>query len=82
MEFKALRRLERDVGKLVERLRVALERQERLSVALGKAQAEVERLRAEVDRYKRERVGHRKKVDALIKRFDTLNVEELDQAEQ
>ncbi len=74
MESKALRRLERGVGKLAERLRVMADKQERLRAALGKSSDEIERLRREVERYKRERAAARKKVEELLKRFDRLHL--------
>ncbi len=76
METKALRRLERGVGRLTERLRALADKQEQLRAALGKSSEEVERLRREVERYRRERAMTRKKIDELIKRFDNLHLDE------
>ena len=80
MESKALRRLEEDVGKLLAKLRQAAERQAQLSAALGKNREEVEKLRSELQRYKSERADTRKKVDALLRRFEKLEIN-WDQAE-
>jgi len=74
MESKALRRLEEDVAKLLAKLRQAAERQAQLSSALGKNREEVEKLRSELQRYKSERADTRKKVDALLRRFEKLDI--------
>ena len=75
METQALRRLEKDVGKLLVKYRHAAERQAQLSAALGKSRDEIEKLRAELQRYKSERTDTRKKVDALLKRFEKLDID-------
>jgi len=74
MESKALRRLRDDIARLMARYRQARERQAQLATALGKNRLEVERLRAEVERYKEERLSTKKQVDALIRRFEELDI--------
>jgi len=74
MESKALRRLEKDVGKLLTRVRGALDRQTQLSSALGKNREELERLKFEIQGYKDERASTRKVVDALLRDFDKLDI--------
>jgi chromosome segregation ATPase len=74
MESQALRRLEGGVDKLVERLRRATERQVQLSSALVKSREEVERLRSDLQRLKYERSDTRKKVDALLRHFESLDL--------
>jgi septal ring factor EnvC (AmiA/AmiB activator) len=75
MELKALRRLEGSVEELVGRLDKAADRQSQLSAALAKSREEVDRLKAEVARFRSERSVTKKKVDSLLKRFDTLDVD-------
>ena len=75
MESKALRRLEEGVDRLLGQLRRSADRQAQLSLALGKNQEELERLRREVQRYKSERSEMRRTVDVLIKRFDKLDID-------
>ena len=75
MESEALRRLEQDVDRLLGRLRRSAERQAQLSSALGKNQEELERLRREVQRYRHERNGTRRKIDGLLKRFEKLDID-------
>ena len=75
MELKALRRLEGSVEELVWRLDKAADRQSQLSAALAKSREEVDRLKAEVARFRSERSVTKKKVDSLLKRFDTLDVD-------
>lgn len=81
MELKALCRLEDGVGRIAKALDRALERQRQLSAALVKSSEEVDKLRGDLQRYRAERTDTRKKVDALLKRFDTLEID-LEQAEQ
>jgi len=81
VELNALCRLEEDVGRIVKALERALERQQQLSAALVKSSEEVDKLRGDVQRFKAERNDTRKKVDAILKRFDTLELD-VEQAEQ
>ena len=53
----------------------AAKRQAQLSAALAKSREEVDRLKAELKQYRTERVGTKRKVDALLKRFDALDVD-------
>jgi chromosome segregation ATPase len=75
MEIKGLQRLEGSVDALAGRLGEAAKRQGQLSAALVKSREEIDRLEAELERYRSERVDTKKKVDALLKRFDTLSVD-------
>ncbi len=75
MELKALRRLESGVEELAGRLDKAAERQAMLSRALAKSREDVDRLTAELERYRGERKDTKKKVDALLKRFDALEID-------
>lgn len=75
MELNALHRLENDVGRLVAALGRAVERQQQLSAALVKSCEEVDKLRGDLQRYKAQRNDTRKKVDALLRRFDSLEVD-------
>jgi hypothetical protein len=59
---------------MFEHLRRATERQTQLSAALVKSREEVERLRAEIQRYKVERTDTRRKVDALLREFESLDL--------
>ncbi len=74
MESKALRRLEQDVDRLLGQLQRSAVRQTLLSSALGKNQEELEHLRREVQRYKSERNITRRKIDALLERFEKLDI--------
>ena len=74
MELRALQSLERDVDRLFDQLKRATERQTQLSAALVKSREEVERLRAEIQRYKLERTDTRRKVDALLREFESLEL--------
>lgn len=74
MDHRIVQRLERNVADLLEQLRRAGERQSQLSVALVKSREEVEKLRAEVQRYKVERSETRKRVDALLRDFESLEL--------
>jgi len=69
-----IRRLEKDVEHLLDQLRRAGERQAQLSLALVKSREEVEKLRFEVQRYKAERGETRKRVDALLRDFESLEL--------
>jgi len=73
MELRALTRLEEAVERLTDQLHRGQGRQRELSVALVKSREEVERLRAEINRYRSERSVTRKKVDALLRRFEGLD---------
>ena len=75
MELKALRRLEDSVEELVGRLDKSVDHQSQLSAALVKSREEIDRLKAEVERFRSERTATKKKVDSLLKRFDTLDVD-------
>ena len=75
MELKALRRLEHGIEKLLESHRRALERQVQLSAALAKTREELERAKGDLERYRRERTDTRKRVDALLKRFESLGID-------
>ncbi len=75
MELKALRRLESGVEELAGRLDKAAGRQAMLSRALAKSREDVDRLTAELERYRGERKDTKKKVDALLKRFDALEID-------
>ena len=74
MELGSLQTLERDVERLFDQLRRTTERQVQLSAALVKSREEVERLRAEVQRYKVERTDTRRKVDTLLREFESLEL--------
>lgn len=74
MELKALSRLESDAERLLEALDGAVDRQTQLSAALAKSRDEIEKLRTDLEVLKRERSETRKKVDSLIKRFDSLEI--------
>jgi chromosome segregation ATPase len=75
MKLKALRRLEKGVEELAGRFDKAVERHSQLSSALAKSREQVERLKAELAGYRSERKSTKKKVDALLKRFDSLGVD-------
>ena len=75
MELKALRRLEQGIEKLLDAHRRALERQVQLSAALAKTRDELERARGDLERFRRERTDTRKRVDALLKRFESLGID-------
>lgn len=75
MELQALRRLESGVEALLDVHRRSLERQSQLSAALAKTREDLERARAEVERYRRERNDTRRKIDVLLKRFDSLGID-------
>lgn len=81
MDVRVVQRLERDVEALLDQLRRAAERQAQLSAALVKSREEVEKLRSEIQRYKSERSDTRKRVDALLKDFESLELR-LEPAEQ
>ncbi|MFT4569234.1 MAG: regulator of replication initiation timing [Candidatus Binatia bacterium] len=72
MESKALQRLEEGVHRLVDERVRARERSEQLSAALAKSRQELEKLKAENHRFKLERTEARKRLDAVIKKFDGL----------
>jgi septal ring factor EnvC (AmiA/AmiB activator) len=74
MEIRGIQRLERDVERMFEQLRRSMERQAQLSAALVKSREEVERLRSELQRFKSERTDTRKKVDALLREFENLDL--------
>jgi hypothetical protein len=74
MELQALQSLARNVDRLFDQLKRSSERQNQLSAALVKSREEVERLRAEIQRYKVERTDTRRKVDALLRDFESLEL--------
>ena len=74
MDSPVFQRLEHGVDKLFEQLRRTTERQAQLSTALVKSREEVERLRAEIQRLKSERTDTRRKVDALLRDFESLEL--------
>ena len=75
MNVQALRRLEHAFEKFKSYHDKSLERQTRLSEALGKSRDEMERLRAELQRYRAERIETRKRVDTLLRRFEGLGLD-------
>jgi predicted nuclease with TOPRIM domain len=75
MENKALLRLEKDVDRMLGELRTSARRQNQLTLALDRNEAEIERLRGEVQRYRTERSDVRRTVDALIQRFERLDID-------
>ena len=75
MKNKALLRLEKDVDRMVVQLRTSARLQKQLTRALDRNEAELEQLRGEVKRYKTERSDVRRTVDALIKRFERLDID-------
>ena len=74
MDSPVFQGLEHGIEKLFEQLRRTTERQAQLSTALVKSREEVERLRAEVQRLKSERSDTRRKVDALLRDFESLDL--------
>ena len=74
MESKALSRLQQDVERLLAQLDEAAQRQVRLTEELGKGGEEIERLRDEIRRYEDERKETRRKLDALLDRFEKLDI--------
>jgi len=74
MDPKYVQRLERDVERLLEHVQRTSERQTQLSAALVKSREEVERLRGELQKYKTERNDTRRRVDALLREFETLDL--------
>jgi chromosome segregation ATPase len=74
MDSHVLQCLERDVDKLLDHLRRLTERQSQLSAALVKGREEIERLRGEIQRLKSERTDTRRKVDALLREFESLDL--------
>jgi chromosome segregation ATPase len=81
MDSHVFQSLEHNVDRLFEQLRRSTERQTQLSAALVKSREEVERLRSEIQRLKSERTDTRKKVDALLRDFESLELR-FDGAEQ
>jgi len=81
MDVRVIQGLEKNVEALLDQLRRAAERQAQLSAALVKSREEVEKLRAEIQRYKAERGDTRKRVDALLRDFESLELK-LEPAEQ
>jgi cell division protein FtsB len=75
MELQALRRLEHGVEKLLEAHAHSVVRQGQLSAALAKTRDELERAKAEIERYRRERTDTKRKIDTLLKRFDSLSID-------
>ena len=75
MKNKALLRLEKDVDRMVVQLRTSARLQKQLTRALDRNEAELEQLRGEVRRYRTERSDVRRTVDALIKRFERLDID-------
>jgi chromosome segregation ATPase len=75
MELQALRRLEHGIDKLLEAYARATERQEQLSAALAKTRAELERAKSEIEIFRRERTDTKRKIDTLLKRFDSLTID-------
>jgi predicted nuclease with TOPRIM domain len=74
MKSKAISRLGSGAERLLEALSGSINRQAQLSAALAKSRNEIEKLRADLGRLKRERTDTRKRVDSLIKRFDNLEI--------
>jgi chromosome segregation ATPase len=74
MDVRVVQRLERDVEALLDQLRRSVERQAQLSAALVKSREEVEKLRSEITRYKTERSDTRRRVDALLRDFESLEL--------
>ncbi len=74
MEIKALHRLEQGLGRLLAEHERVITRQEQLGVALAKSREELERIKAQNHKLKSERTETRKRLDILIKRFDSLGL--------
>ena len=81
MDSHVFHSLEHNVDKLFDQLKRSTERQTQLSAALVKSREEIERLRTEIQRLKSERTDPRKKVDALLRDFESLELR-FDGAEQ
>ena len=75
MENNALARLRRNVEELLAAFGAVSVREKQLSDALAKSREQIESLRADVRRYEAEKNRTRKKLDALLKRFDALPVD-------
>jgi septal ring factor EnvC (AmiA/AmiB activator) len=74
MESRKIQRLERDIERLLEHVRRTSERQGQLSAALVKSREEVERLRGELQKFKTERSDTKRRVDALLREFEHLDL--------
>ena len=74
MESQTFQVFERNVDKLFDQLKRSGERQSQLSAALVKSREEIERLRTEIQRLKSERTDTRRKVDALLREFEGLDL--------
>lgn len=74
MESQALLRLQGDVSRLLDEHERSRSRSEQLAAALAKSRDELERLKGETHRYKLERAETRKRLDQLIRRFDSLGI--------
>ena len=70
----SVQRLERNIDNLLQRLRRAGERHEQLSSALARSREEVEKLRSELQRFRSERTETRKRIDALLRDFESLEL--------
>jgi predicted nuclease with TOPRIM domain len=78
MESQAFRRLQADLDRLLDEHQRSRSRSEQLAAALAKSRDELERLKGETHRYKLERTETRKRLDRLIRRFDSLGVTDRD----
>ncbi len=74
MENGLVQRVETKVSEVLALLRESRMRQEQLRAALVKSREEVERLKAEIQRYRNERTDTRKRVDALLREFESLDL--------
>ena len=72
MESKVLQRLEDGVLRLIARHGQSSVRAAQLAAALAKSREEIEKLKAQNFRFKTERAETRKKIDAVIRRFDRI----------
>jgi hypothetical protein len=74
MDLQFFQSLERGVDKLLDQLRRSTEKQTQLSAALVKSREEIERLRVEIQRLKSERTDTRRRVDSLLREFESLEL--------
>ena len=72
MESKALQRLEEGVRRLIAQHGQSSTRAAQLAAALAKSREEIEKLKGQNFRFKTERAEARKKIDAIIRRVDSL----------
>ena len=75
MVSQSLKRLKDTFEKATHRLADARDHEQQLGAALLKSQKEVNKLRGQIDKLRTERTDTRRKVDAMIKRFDKLGVD-------